>query len=56
LSNCTTGNSKINDCSIPRLNRDRALALTDLEYHPNQLSLSHLADRSRIVAKLERCE
>jgi hypothetical protein len=27
-----------------------------LEYHPNQLSLSHLAERSRIVAKLERCE
>lgn len=41
---------------VQRLTRDRALALADLEYNRNQLSLSKLAERSRIVSRLERCD
>jgi len=41
---------------IRQLTHDRSMTLAELEFNRNQLSISKLAQRSRIVDKLEQCE
>lgn len=41
---------------LQQLTRQRSILLADLELFRNQLSVSKLAERSRIVSKLEQCE